>query len=370
MTIAKVISSPKTTNSTPEKPWHHYLTIDLFLTVLNRTFLHPFIAWMLPLSLRAQATPYTHTAMKVTIAWASLLTLLYFLGLINDRIAYGMAREVDPSEEVIVVTGGASGLGALIAEVYGMRGANIAVMDARKVEEDEAEEKGIIYYECDVGDRKQVEEVGKRIEEDLGIPTILINNAGIVHGKALLDLSPEEIERTFRVNTLSHFHTLQTFLPGMLSSNRGTIVTVSSVLAHLGAANLSDYTASKAALLALHASLRAELARSSQGRNIRTLLCTPGQLSTPMFAGVKTPSSFFAPVVAPVDVAKEIIKMVDRGESGEIAIPLYTRWIEWLGVLPVGVQTILRAWSGIDVAMADGVMGNILATEGDEKRRW
>ena len=169
MTTTKVISSPTSTASKPEKPWHHHLTIDLFLTVLNRTFLHPFVAWMLPLSLRAQATPYTHTAMQVTIAWALLLTLIYILGLISDRIAYGAAREVDLSDEVIVVTGGASGLGALIAEVYGMRGASVAVVDVRNVEEGEAEEKGIKYYECDVGDRKQVEEVRKKIEEDVSI---------------------------------------------------------------------------------------------------------------------------------------------------------------------------------------------------------
>lgn len=153
----------------------------------------------------------------------------------------------------------------------------------------------------------------------------------------------------------------------MLASDRGTIVTISSVLAHLGAANLSDYTASKAALLALHSSLRAELARNPQAQNIRTILCTPGQLSTPMFARVRTPSSFFAPVVAPVDVAKEIIKMVDRGESGEIAVPLYARWIGWLSVLPVGVQSIVRAWSGVDAAMANGIMGKTMTTEGDEK---
>jgi len=50
-----------------------------------------------------------------------------------------------------------------------MRGANVAVVDVRNVEEDEAEDKGIVYYECDVGDRKQVEEVRKKIEEDVSI---------------------------------------------------------------------------------------------------------------------------------------------------------------------------------------------------------
>lgn len=150
-----------------ERPWHHYLTLDLIVTVLNYTVLHPFVAWVIPLCLRAQATPYNHTSMYVTVTWASLLTIYGILSLINDRIAYGAPREVDLSEEVIVITGGASGLGALIAEVYGMRNANIAVLDVQKMSEDEAEEKGITFYECDVGDPKQVEAAGKKIVQDV-----------------------------------------------------------------------------------------------------------------------------------------------------------------------------------------------------------
>jgi short-subunit dehydrogenase len=138
----------------------------------------------------------------------------------------------------------------------------------------------------------------------------------------------------------------------MLEEERGTIVTISSVLGHLGAANLSDYTASKAALLALHSSLQAELARDPRGHYIRTILCTPGQLSTPMFVNVKTPSNFLAPVLAPVDVAKEIIRLVDGGRGGTISIPLYSRWIDILGVLPAGMQYMARRWSGLDTAMA------------------
>ncbi|KAI9856763.1 MAG: hypothetical protein M1813_008800 [Trichoglossum hirsutum] len=337
----------------PDKPWHNPLTIDLLHKVLNTTFLHPFVAWIIPLCLRAQATPYKHPAMLLTIFWATLLTLLHFLSVLNRRIAYGKPREVDLSDEVIVVTGGASGLGLLIAEVYGLRGASVAVLDVRELEVGEA--RGVEFYKCDVGDREQVESVAKEIEEDLGTPTILINNAAIAHGKSILDLSHDEIEQTFRVNLLSHFHTLKTFLPGMIRQNRGTVVTVSSVLSHLGCRNLSDYTSSKSALLALHASLTAELLHAHQ-KTIKTLLVTPGQLTTPLFAGIKTPAPFLAPVLEPVDVAKEVIKAIDSGEGGVLAMPLYARWLPWMGVLPAGLQRVLRWWSGVDVAV-DGFVG-------------
>lgn len=186
----------------------------------------------------------------------------------------------------------------------------------------------------------------------LGAPTILINNAGIVHTKSILDSTAEEVEQTFRTNTFSHFNTLRTFLPHMIREGRGTIVNVSSVLANLGAANLSSYTASKAALLALHHSLRAELAQLPEAKEIKTILVTPGQMATKMFESVKTPSNFLAPIVTPADVGKDIIRLIEKGESGEIALPLYARYIQILGVLPVGVQHLIRKWSGIDRAIS------------------
>jgi len=182
----------------------------------------------------------------------------------------------------------------------------------------------------------------------LGTPTILINNAAIVNGKPLLDLSLDEIERNFRINLLSHFITLKTFLPGMIRLGHGTIVTMSSILGQLGAAHLSDYTASKAGITAMHKSLAAELKATP---DIKTILVSPGQMSTPLFNGVETPSSFFAPVLEPVDVAREVIAAIDAGSSDNLAMPFYARWIDWINVTPVGVQAILRRVSGVDRAM-------------------
>jgi len=337
-----------------ELSWAKPLSIDLILKVLNVTFLHPFVAWMVPLCMRAQAMTWTATAMQVAIGYASLLTALYFLGVLNRQIAYSKPRKVDFSEEVIVVTGGASGLGLLIAEVYGMRGATVAVLDVKDLEAGEA--RGVSVYKCDVGDKEQVAKVAVEIERDLGTPTILINNAAIVNGKPLLDLSIDEIDRTFRVNVLSHFYTIKAFLPGMIRAKTGTIVTISSVLGQLGAASLSDYTASKAGITALHKSLAAELKDTPE---IKTILVSPGQLSTPLFNGVKTPNSFLAPLLEPVDVAKEVIAAIDSGSSAVLAMPLYARWIDWMNVLPVGVQTIVRKMAGLDSAMKGFVGRNV-----------
>ncbi len=145
---------------------------------------------------------------------------------------------------------------------------------------------------------------------------------------------------------------LKALLPGMIREGYGTIVTMSSVIGVTGASQLTDYAAAKAGLIAMHKSLTAELRPYP---NIKTILVTPGQLSTPLFAGVKTPSNFFAPIIEPVEVAKEVIKAIDEGSSADLAMPFYSRWINWLNVLPVGIQRILRWASGVDTAMRDFV---------------
>lgn len=180
-----------------------------------------------------------------------------------------------------------------------------------------------------------------------------------MNGQPLLSLSPASIELNFRINLLSHFHTIQTFLPAMLNRPLGgTIVTVSSVLGHLGPANLSDYAAAKAGLTAMHASVRAEIASMASAvdappgaKNVQTILVKPGQLSTRMFDSIETPSSFFGPVIEGHELAKRIVEAVDSGRSGVIAEPLYARYIEWMGVLPYGLQRVARWASGVDRAM-------------------
>lgn len=343
------MSTPSPYTIPPQRDsWFAPVSIDMFIKVLRTSFFHPFIAWIVPLCFRAQNMYWDAPPMLVAIAWAAFISLSWILGSINNRLAFGQPREVDLSEEVIVITGGASGLGLLIAQVYGMRGATVAVLDIKDMENGEA--RGVTYFKCDVTDKAQVARVAAEIERDLGTPTVLINNAAIVNGKPLLDMDIADVEKSIATNLLSHFYTLKTFLPAMARSEiGGTIVTVSSVIGQVGAAQLTDYAAAKAGISALHKSLAAELRVSHP--QIRTVLVTPGQLSTPLFYGVQTPNAFFAPVVEPVDVAKEIIAAIDQGTNAAIGMPLYARWVDWYNVLPLGLQAVARRLVGVDVAM-------------------
>ncbi|KAF2864310.1 NAD(P)-binding protein [Piedraia hortae CBS 480.64] len=343
--------------ATTNQVWYHNITLDLLVQICQRSVFHPFIAWLVPLCQRAVGASYTSFEVRLTCAYAAAVTLAWILGSVNQRIAYGAPRQPVPGDDVVVITGGANGLGKILADMYGMRGASVAVLDVQEPEERSEASKDVKYYLCDVGDAAAVTQAKEKIETDLGIPTILINNAGIVSGKALLDLTDGEIERTIRVNLLSHFHTIRAFLPGILKSEcGGTVVTIASVLGKLGAARLSDYTAAKAGLIAMHTSLKAELespVAPKEAERVRLILVTPGQMTTRLFCGVQTPSNFFGPVVEPVELANEIVRMTEAGKGGEISLPFYAQHIAWFHVLPVGLQILVRKVGGVDRAMEE-----------------
>ena len=189
----------------------------------------------------------------------------------------------------------------------------------------------------------------------LGTPTILINCAAAsINGLSLLSLPADSFQRTIQTNLLAAFNTCQAFLPGMLAARGGgTIVTVSSVLGHLTPARLSDYSASKAGLSALHNTLEAELRASGDDEKVKMILVEIGQMSTPLFERIKTPNDFFAPVLEPAQVAQDIVSAVDSGRGGVIRLPAFAALVNWYAVLPASLQRIARSLSGVDVAVAN-----------------
>ena len=74
-------------------------------------------------------------------------------------------------------------------------------------------------------------------------------------------------------------------------------------------------------------------------------------MATPMFARVQTPSTFLSPIVSPLDVAKEIARVIDAGDGGFVAEPAHARSAWWWYVLTPGLKTLVRQYSGIDEAM-------------------
>lgn len=159
-------------NPDPEPSLLHHLTLDTLILILTRSLFHPFITLLIPLSLRACAKPYSSPSMQAAFAWAGLVITYHLLSAFNTRIAYGPPRQVDWEEEVVVITGGSSGLGKVLAEMYGMRGASVAVLDVKGVSEMEKNEAlaSVKFYSCDVAKLEEVQRAKQQIVQDVGSP--------------------------------------------------------------------------------------------------------------------------------------------------------------------------------------------------------
>lgn len=258
----------------------------------------------------------------------------------------------------IVITGGASGIGRLMAKSLANKGANVIILDINQanlnkvVNEIVSDGKKSSGYVCDVGNFNEVEEVKKKIYDEHGFVEILINNAGIVNGKYFSDLTPEEIERTLRVNLLAGIWTTKVFLPEMVEKNRGHLVNIASSAGMVGVAKMTDYSASKFAHFGFDEALRMELKQKKQ--KIHTTIVTPYFINTGMFEGVKTRFSFLLPILDENKVANKIIKAIEKKRKRVITPPMvYTLFP--LRLLPVSVFDWVANIMGINETMKNFV---------------
>lgn len=166
-----------------------------------------------------------------------------------------------------VVTGGMSGLGAAAAARLAADGVKVITMDIA----DGAD------LRVDVTDTAAVAAAAERA----GTVDILVNSAGIV-GPAgpLWEIAPDGWDRTFAVNVRGTFNTCRAFVPGMRERGWGRIVNIASISGKDGNPNMSPYSASKAAVIALTKSLGKELATSGVLANA----IAPAVIATPMNA--------------------------------------------------------------------------------------
>ena len=253
----------------------------------------------------------------------------------------------------VLVTGGGSGLGRLLACGAAQRGAaEVIVWDIS--EERAAATVAIIQkHGCaassmmvDVTDEAGVVAAG----EAVGGIDILINNAGVVSGRPLLDNSPSSIERTLQVNLHSLFWVTRAFLGGMIDRNWGCVVTVSSAAGLVGPARMTDYSASKFGAFGFNEALRNELRQ--QGSHVHTLIVAPYYMSTGMFDGVKTRFPILLPILRPTKVAVSTLDAIESGRS-VLQLPWFVNSLALLRLLPVKVLDVVADFFGINHGMDD-----------------
>eukprot|EP01135_Chromosphaera_perkinsii_P002566 Nk52_evm82s224 gene=Nk52_evmTU82s224 len=221
----------------------------------------------------------------------------------------------------VLVTGGANGIGKEICLQLAELGAVVICWD--KDQErllnmgKEMKQQGHSFYGYDV-DLCRKEDIcacARKVREEVGDVNVVVNNAGIVSATPFLDLTDEQMERSFKVNAMAQMRITKEFLPAMVTKKEGFLVNVASVLGHFGAHRCTDYCASKFAVVGFHESLEMEL---GEYRNIGMLLVCPATVSTDMFAGVK---QYIYPSMSPKWVAEQILYRILCRRSGILYLP-------------------------------------------------
>lgn len=254
----------------------------------------------------------------------------------------------------VLITGAGRGIGRLLAEEVARRGARPLLVDrdtaalATAKEALSAAGHACAVFSCDLSDRDQIAALGSQVLAQEKHVDVLINNAGIVTGKTLLEADAEDIERTFAVNTLALFHMTRAFLPTMLDRGQGHVVTIASAGGIAGTARLVDYCSSKFAAIGFDESLRLEFKRL--GKPLKTTVVCPFYIDTGMFDGVRTRFPLLLPILKPVPVVNKIVKAIER-DRARLLMPWFVYTVYPMRLLPVSWQDALLSFLGINRSM-------------------
>ncbi|KAJ4984615.1 hypothetical protein SVAN01_09871 [Stagonosporopsis vannaccii] len=262
----------------------------------------------------------------------------------------------DWPNEVAVVTGGSGGIGACVVKKLVSHGIKVAVLDVGPLSSQftNAEREVIRYYRCDVTSRDEIYRVGKAVRSDLGTPSILINNAGIGNAYTILDIPTEALRKLFDINLISHWSTIQEFLPGMIAMRKGHIMSVASLASFVTLSGAVDYSATKVALLALHEGLTQELKHRYKCPQVRTTIVHPGWTKSAITAHEAIQAGLSragASLLEPEYVADAMVKQIKAAKSGQVVLgpSVLTKF----RAFPLWLQEIIRD-SQANVVSGDG----------------
>ncbi|KAF1983491.1 NAD(P)-binding protein [Aulographum hederae CBS 113979] len=301
-------------------------TSDTLARLFTSTLFNPLLT--LPLALLAR---YTYKGQTLSLEHAKALKWL------KVALAIGLYKKVEKvldwgvlnnwvgdryvwEEELVVVTGGSDGIGRIVVGLLAERGIRVAVMDIQPLTFEAP--PNVTYFHTDLASPTSIAAATSAIKSQLGNPTILINNAGIHSGSHPITTTPPHLlDLNYRINVLSHFHTLSAFLPSMIAANHGMVLTVASLAAHASAPLMAAYAGSKAAAMATHEVLHAELATVHKAPKVRTVLVCPAFMRTKLFQGFDEGDGWVMYALEPETVAEGIVKAVLRGRSDVLVMP-------------------------------------------------
>jgi NAD(P)-dependent dehydrogenase (short-subunit alcohol dehydrogenase family) len=192
-------------------------------------------------------------------------------------------RDASFDNQMVIVSGGATGIGAASVEAFCEQGASVACIDRNVeqgtalVERHRAGGSQVEFFAADVGVKSEVTATIEKVVATLGAPSVLFNHAGTAIVKPFLDLGESDFWNMMRINVFSMFCVSQAVIPHMIKRGGGSIVCTASVSGELATPNEILYCASKAACEMFARGVAVEF----QSKNIRCNSISPGFVDTP-----------------------------------------------------------------------------------------
>lgn len=191
-------------------------------------------------------------------------------------------------DKVVIVTGGAGGIGSATCRRLAEEGAKVAIFDmnmtaAEQLAQEINQQNGqALAVQCDITNHNTVEQAVQQVESQLGPVDGLVNNAGWDIFKPFVKTNPQEWDKLIQINLVGMLNMHFAVLKGMVERNTGSIVNIASDAARVGSSGEAVYAACKGGLL----SFSKTLAREHSRHNIKINVICPGPTDTALLAGV------------------------------------------------------------------------------------
>lgn len=257
----------------------------------------------------------------------------------------------DLREKLVVITGGAQGIGRHTASQFLKEGARVVIADidaalAEQTAKTLSAGGTISAYGLDVTSLEAFTELVETIERLHGPIDLLINNAGIMPIGGFVEQSPHNDRKQIEVNIFGVINGMRAVLPKMERRGRGHVINIASMAGKMGIPYAAVYSATKHAVIGLTEAVRTEYRR----KGISFTYVMPAPVNTALISGSK--NLLFPPLVQPEEVAAAVIKAAKKGttsvfvpKSGLISefatLLLPKRLQDWVGKF-VGVEALFR----------------------------
>jgi NAD(P)-dependent dehydrogenase (short-subunit alcohol dehydrogenase family) len=228
---------------------------------------------------------------------------------------------------VVLITGGATGIGAAMVEQFALQGSQVAFLDIaeesaaaliKKLES--AVAKPPVFVKCDLTDISQLRLAITSVESQFGAVRVLVNNAASDDRHQLSDVTPEYWDERMNVNLRHHFFAVQAIAPKMAQAGGGSIINMSSIAWMIPSTGLPAYVTAKAGIVGLTRTLARELG----GANIRVNCVSPGAIMTERQRRLWMTPDYLAEIMrsqslkrelTPEDVAKLVLFLASEDSS-------------------------------------------------------